>query len=153
MPGSAVMVQTSALNSPSSAKLIESVQFSDGSTPIVSVEQIVNAIKAGGDGRPIDAHVSGDTVIGSLLGLGKTRDLVALNMDGATWQGPTVRFMDRFRSRVCYCSVFEECYVTDSNVSRGRPSYVKKCPAAPSQYEDDITGILGRSTAPKPMAR
>jgi hypothetical protein len=128
---------------------VETVEFWDGAKPIVSADQILQAIKAGGDGRPLDARLGGDTVVGSLVGLGKTRDLVSLEMDSATWEGPTVRFMERFRSRVCYCSVFEECYVTDSNTDRGRPRYVKKCPSVSAQYQDDISGILGRSVAPK----
>lgn len=126
---------------------VETVQFWDGNAPVLSADQIASAIKAEGDGRPLDARLGGETVVGSLIGAGKTKDLVSLEVDRAEWEAPAVRYSSRLRSRVCYCSVFDECYVTDSKADRGRPTYVKTCPAASSQYQDDVSGLLARALA------
>ena len=38
-------------------------------------------------------------------------------------------------ARVCYCSVFDECYLRDS--ARHEPERVRSCPAAPAPYAGD----------------
>ena len=129
---------------------VETVELWDAGKPMISPDQIIHAIEVSGDGRPLAAGVSGETVIGSLLGVGKSRNVVALEMQSPTWDASAARFLTRFRSRVCYCSVFDECYITDSKKDRGRPAYVKKCPVVSSAYEDGMASVLTHVGADKP---
>jgi hypothetical protein len=118
---------------------IETLEFWDGATPLASVRDIAQAIKARGDGRKFDAQLAGSTVIGGLLGAGKSKVVLDLRMDRKTWFSPAARFAGAAQDRVCYCSV---CFISDSRLRKGRPYAVKVCAPAAHPYDDDLSGVL-----------
>jgi hypothetical protein len=126
---------------------IETLELWDGSTPLTSVRDIVTAIKARGDGRKFHATLAGSTVTDSLLGAGKSKSVLELQMDRQAWLAAAARFSGAAEDRVCYCSVFEECFVADSRLNRGRPGKVKLCPTPAHPYSDDVKDVLGSAVA------
>jgi hypothetical protein len=93
------------------------------------------------------------TAVGSVIGVGETRELLGIGLSEATLRMPAVEFAGQIESRVCFCSVFEECRVADSRVDNGRPGTVDRCPAPEVPYQDDLTRSLPalNATAPRPV--
>jgi len=80
-------------------------------------------------------RVSGD-VRGFMVQAGKDLNLFAWAQPEADprWARLNAAYL-QIGARVCYCSVFEECYVRDS--ARHEPERVRSCPAAPAPYAGD----------------
>ena len=129
---------------------IESVELWVGKTPIADVTGLVTAIKAAGGGGKFEAQLEGRTIAGSVIGARETVTLVALtNADGAHWAQPMVKVAAQQQSRVCYCSVFDECYVVDTRIKRGHPLRVDACAVPPTAFSDDPAEILSGRTGAK----
>ena len=121
---------------------IETVELWDGSRPLESVSDLLAAVKARGNGQALSARIAGETLTGSLLGAGKSKNLFSMEVDRATWFAPVLRFSNIVNSRVCYCSVFDECFVSDSRIDASRPHHVKICPAPPHPYKEDVANVM-----------
>jgi len=121
---------------------IQSIELWDNGKPLRSVEEIGAAIKSAGDGVHGNAELEGATVIGSLLGAGKSKTFVRFKFTGIkTWFPVLSKTLFGFESRVCYCSVFDECHVSDSRVSKGRPVSVGECPIPSVPFDDNISSL------------
>jgi hypothetical protein len=136
------VVRITAENNGVGPARIESLEFWDGGRPLTSVRDVVTAIKSRGDGRKLTSQLAGSTVVGGLLGASKSKAILELRLDRKTWFGPAAQFSAAAQDRVCYCSVFDECFVADSRVHKGRPSAVRICPTPAHAYQDDISGVL-----------
>jgi len=90
------------------------------------------------------------TAVGSVIGVGETRELLDIAMSEATLRMPAVEFAGLIESRVCFCSVFEECRVADSRVDNARPRTVDRCPVPQVPYQDDLTHSLPALNANTP---
>lgn len=122
---------------------VETVELWTGNTPIVDANQIGKLIKANGGGQTLNVQVEGATVIGSVLGARET--IVPLSIattDRERWGLAMVKTAAAMESRVCFCSVFDECHIADSRTKAGRPARVDACPAAPTSFRDDIAGLM-----------
>jgi len=131
---------------------IETIEVWNGSTPVAAATDIGAALKAAAGGQSFSAQLDGSSVRGSLIGAAKSRTLVRYQIpDGAAWVTPAVKVSNALQGRICYCSVFDECYVTDTRANAGRPSHVKECVAPPHPYNDDIGHVLvsAQANAPK----
>ena len=80
-------------------------------------------------------RLSGD-VRGAMLPAGRDLNLFAWPRPEADprWARLEAAYL-QIGARVCYCSVFDECYVRDS--ARREPGRVRACPAAPAPYAGD----------------
>ncbi len=139
---------------------VETMEIWDGVRPIETIPALVDAVKSRGGGGKLEADVGGGQPVGSLIGAGKNKDLIAIRTDRKLWYSPVVQFATAFQSRVCYCSVFDECFVSDSRVERGRPRHVGVCPKPAHEYQDDLAGFIATKvagsnspTGPKAQAR
>jgi hypothetical protein len=122
---------------------IESIEFWENGEPVRSAEDFVKAIKSAAGDVHGKADFSGATVVGSLIGAGKTKKLVQFKFsDQARWYPILAKLGFGLESRVCYCSVFDECYVSDTRANHGRPIAVNRCPAPPAPYDDDFSKLV-----------
>jgi hypothetical protein len=142
-----LVLRVSADNNGVGPARVETLELWEGATPLVSVRDVLAAIKARGDGRRLDAQLAGSTVIGGLLGAGKSKSVLELRMDRKTWFTAAATFAAAAQDRVCYCSVFDECFMSDSRLHKGRPYAVKVCPVPAQPYDDDISGVLAEAAA------
>ena len=94
----------------------------------------ISGFAAGLPKAPLNFSTS--TVIDEVLPARDSINFVSLPAEGnsqASWDAANV---ERFavRVRICYCSVFDECFVRDS--AERRPERVKECqPSQPLQYK------------------
>jgi hypothetical protein len=121
---------------------IESIELWENGVPVHSASEIVDAIKSAASAAHGHTDLEASTVIGSLIGAGKTKTLIRLKFaDGADWYPALAKVLFGMESRVCYCSVFDECHVSDSRVRRGIPTAVKECPEPAVPYSDDLKNV------------
>lgn len=45
--------------------------------------------------------------------------------------------LSKLSFRMCYCSVFDECYVSDGRLRSARPQRVSACPVVAAPFDDD----------------
>lgn len=52
----------------------------------------------------------------------------------------------KLEAKICYCSVFEECYLANSADNNGRATPVTSCPAVAGAFQDnEDMSDLGRA--------
>lgn len=128
---------------------VETLELWNGNTPIADVNQLGKLIKANGDGARFPVQLAGATVVGTVIGARETITAVSIaTAEIDQWATPMVKTATALESRVCFCSVFDECRVSDSRAANGRPVLVEKCPVPPVPFKDDIAGMM--IAAPKP---
>jgi hypothetical protein len=128
--------QLQAANSGIGPAEIHSVMVLVDGQPVRNLEELLKAccgvVQRGSVGR--------STLTGLMIGAGQTLDYVSAGPSSpAAVRGLNQKFSDRrLETRVCYCSVFEECWVRSSFDARQgiRPRPVKSCPMGPYQYRD-----------------
>jgi hypothetical protein len=128
---------------------IETIELWENGRPLRSARDIgteINKIY----GSHFDANIEGGTVLGSLIGPGKNRNFIGYKFDGAQKWYPTLsKTLFGLQSRICYCSVFDECHVTDSRIDRGHPKSVKHCPVPEVPYDDNFSDMALKGGLPK----
>jgi hypothetical protein len=126
---------------------VETLQIWNGDTPVTTADQIGKIIKANGDGSALKGRLEGDTVVGSLVGAGKSKTLVSIAPDdGQKWYLAFARTALSLRTRVCYCSVFDECYAAENGAKAGRPVHVKTCAAPDTPYVGDLSSLVEQNS-------
>lgn len=129
---------------------LETLEIWSGAQPLASVVDVLAALKNTALGAPVPARIAGMTAVGSVIGIGETRELLEIALSEATLRMPAVEFAGLIESRVCFCSVFEECRVADSRVDNGRPRIVEHCRVPEVPYQDDLTRSLPTQNASTP---
>ncbi|MDX2233351.1 MAG: hypothetical protein NW200_02520 [Hyphomonadaceae bacterium] len=129
---------------------LETLEFFNPQGPVTDASAIGAWVKTLGDGKPLSAQVQGGTVVGNVIGVGEESLIIALIApDEATWSTPFVAAATALETRICYCSVFDDCYVSDSRRDNGRPERMTRCPRPVSSYDDDVSSlILGPARPP-----
>lgn len=132
---------------------VETIELWENGKPLRSAADIGAAIKAI-DGAHYVANIEGGTVLESLIGAGKKRTFIRFKLQGVQKWFPTLsKVLFGLESRVCYCSVFDECHVSDSRVEKGHPKSVKQCPTPDAPYNDNFSDLAlksGSLNAPSP---
>ncbi len=137
-----IVLSTDLTNNGVGPARIESIELWQHGVPAHSASDLANAIKSGAGAPHGHATIEGTTVIGSLIGAGKTKTLIRFKFaDGAEWFPVLSKVLFGLESRVCYCSVFDECHLSDSRVNRGVPTAVKQCPVPVAPYSDDLSNL------------
>ncbi len=121
--------------------LVQSVEVWDGARPVASIKALLKTVAdAGGTGsRPLDYLMS--DVTGSVVASRETAKL----LDVVLPKVPVVTLVPlsaRLRVRVCYCSVFDDCYIRDTATPRARPEAVKACPVPAVAFDDGATDTI-----------
>jgi hypothetical protein len=128
---------------------VESLELWDAGTPITDAALLAKRIKAAGDGGSLNARLEGASIVGQVVGARETVSVVAFETpETARWSLPMIKLASQLQTRVCYCSVFDECYVADSRVANGRASHVETCPVPQTAYSDDVGATLLGQAAP-----
>jgi hypothetical protein len=104
--------------------------------PVANLKELAIACCAGAD-----QHVKGSfgtsSVRGNVLPARETIHFVSLRKDRNAPEIWAIANRERFNvsERICYCSVFDDCWVATSNSMK--PTAVKECtPSQPVQYSD-----------------
>ncbi|KPF73293.1 hypothetical protein IP88_09510 [alpha proteobacterium AAP81b] len=148
LPGS-VRFEVAVRNNGVGPARVESLELWDGTTPIRDAAGLAARLKLAGGGMPLSARLEGASIIGQVVGARENVKVVAFDgSDAARWGLPMVQLAGQLETRVCYCSVFDECYVADSRANHGRAEHVEKCPAPAAAFDDDIGRTLLARQAP-----
>lgn len=131
---------------------VETIELWENGKPLRSASDIGAAIKAV-DGAHYVANIEGGNVLESLIGAGKKRTFIRFKLAGVQKWFPTLsKVLFGLESRVCYCSVFDECHVSDTRVEKGRPKSVKQCPTPPVPYDDNFSDLAFKSAVSSPSS-
>lgn len=130
---------------------VESLELWDGATPIGDASVLAKRLKAAGDGGSLNARLEGASITGQVIGAREAVTVVAFETpETGRWSLPMIRLAGNLESRVCYCSVFDECYLADSRRQRGRAEHVEKCPVPKGLFADDVGDTLLKQVPSKP---
>jgi hypothetical protein len=122
--------------------------WSDG-TAVASVDQLGKLLKAAGAGQPLRTNVEGATVVGEILGVRDSTSFLRITApDLQQWGLPFANVGVSLKARVCYCSVFDECFVADDRKQTSRSVRVSHCPAVEVPFQDDVSVFLRQQRAP-----
>lgn len=114
---------------------IEGMEVSYEGKPVKGVHELLKACcSSTGSSSRLTWRVS--TANGEILRPGEEKNFLYINRsaDDALWARVN-ELAGKVGLKVCYCSVFDECWVTQSTASN-KAERVKACPADWSQYAD-----------------
>ncbi|ACJ00386.1 hypothetical protein RC1_3018 [Rhodospirillum centenum SW] len=136
---------------------LETLEIWHGDTPLSDARALIDALAA--EAKPaipsLSARLEARSLVGTVIGAREDSALLTVAPeDSGAWQLPIIRFAVRVQSRLCYCSVFDECYVSDTRARRGRPERVAHCPEPAVPYRDDTTDLIdAMPAAPGPVTK
>lgn len=114
---------------------VETLELWHGGEPVRDMRTLVDAV-AGNDSAAFE--VESASVTGFVVGARQKVMLVSLTArDGPRWVATLLRGADAIKARICYCSVFDECYVNDTRDRQPRPLRVEVCPVPAQPFRDD----------------
>jgi hypothetical protein len=113
---------------------IEGMELSYDGKPVASADALLKACCSGDKGEAPQRWMS--SANGEILRPGEEKNFLRLNkaVDARQW----ARMADmpaKVAIKVCYCSVFDECWVTQSSANN-KAEHVRACPANWTQYRD-----------------
>lgn len=131
---------------------IETLELWNGKTPIENIDAIGKLVKDKSDSQSLNAVSQSATVIGSIIGARDTIIPVAIESTAVRgWEQSMVATAGNLESRVCFCSVFDECRVADSREKSPKPVVVASCPVPTISFSDDVSSLmLSRANASSP---
>jgi hypothetical protein len=128
------VIRLSAINEGIGPAKIETAQVTVDGRPVEGVAQLLRGCCGRGD----YAAVSTSTLRGRMVRPGDSVDYVvfadASGSDAAAAAFDRARQSDRIVTRLCYCSVFDDCWVADSRDPT--PDPVKQCGPVASPYRE-----------------
>lgn len=150
--GSAAQMQLLLENNGVGPARIESIEIWHHGQALADVAALTRAIAS----SHVDAKfvVNGNRIAGSVIGAQEKQVLVSLTeAHGAHWAATLLRDAGDLQTRICYCSVFDECYVNDTRAARPRPVRVDRCPVPVVAFHDErsadeLAAMAGRTDAP-----
>jgi hypothetical protein len=112
---------------------VRSVSVTVDGRPVANMKELIKACCSG----PGDTQIASATLLNRMVQAGQTLEYVmAFGLAANSPAGKALikaSATDRIVTSICYCSVFEECWVNSS--SRGsRPKRVAACPIPAVQY-------------------
>lgn len=142
---------------------IESVEIWKGSKPIRSPDELLRSIDdtklirlRTGDGKLAPTVViRSSSILGEIVAARSSQTIFSIESQSSTLKARFIAHANQLKSRVCYCSVFNDCYIVETGRERGRPTSVLACPAPQTPFDDGFTehvrGLLGdTSTESRP---
>lgn len=134
--------------------LVETLEFWVGDKPIANSAAMIRHLKErAAIDQPTPGRVEGASVVGGFLGAKESHDLLAFTPTAdPRWFAAMLRTAEELRSRVCYCSVFDECYVADSRAENARPKPVDNCPKPEVAFRDSAIELLPNLVGSSPTA-
>jgi hypothetical protein len=145
-PGSA-RLSIAATNNGVGPARIDSLELFSGNKPLHDAGAIIEAIKvagrAAGNGAAVAGHLEGASAVDTVLGAHETTVITRFVVsDGSLWTMPMVKVGSAIETRICYCSVLDECFRDDSRLARHRPEHVESCPLTDTMFNDRIAETL-----------
>lgn len=132
----AVQLQLMIENNGVGPARIESIEIWHRGQALGDVATLTRALGSG----HVDSGlaVAGNRIVGSVIGAQQRQMLVSLTAaDGAHWAATMLRDAGNLQARICYCSVFDECFVNDTRASPHRPQRVEACPVPAVKFDDE----------------
>jgi len=130
---------------------LETLEIWHDDTPLKNADELGRWLKELGGGRSLIAQLEGSTVIGNVLGADGETEMVALStIEGEAWGQVFIKAASSIESRMCYCSVFDDCYVTDTRDARRRAKTVGSCPVPAVAYDDDLAAVMAKQSPTPP---
>lgn len=131
---------------------VDSLELWDENGPVTNLRELGGRVKAAGDGRPFKAQVAAANDVGTVLGAGESATVVELaTMDGTSWFKPMLKAIDGLQSRVCYCSVLDKCFLSDSRSTPAKPMPVARCPVPAHPYDGHLAPQMLPNPGGSPM--
>lgn len=111
---------------------IEGMELSYDGKPMAGVEALLNACCSAANGEAPQRWMS--SANGEILRPGEEKNFLKLNKpaDAVQWTRMT-ELPAKIEVKVCYCSVFDECWVTQSS-THNKAEHVQACPTNWTQY-------------------
>jgi hypothetical protein len=107
---------------------VETLEVFWSDHPVRTAHELLRACCATSEDADLVSHVGTEDLQGSMLLAGEWRRLLVIPGDGET-KALAARFQDAYpkvEMRACYCSVFDECWL--SNLETLHPQSVTSCP-------------------------
>lgn len=149
-PSGGVLLQLTLRNTGVGPARIETLAMSAGGVPLASLGDLVSTLTAAAQQDNFSARVGIESVVGSLIGAGRQTHLLQAQFDDAAiWFKPVLSTANKIEMQVCYCSVFDECFMVRTGQ---RAVSVKQCvkPAVP--YNDRSKEMLQHNPVAAPAA-
>ena len=113
---------------------VETLELGYRDAPIADIAALVQVL-----GGSAAFKVESASVSGFVIGAQQKQMLVTLTAtDGVRYVETLLQGAGAIKARICYCSVFDECYVNDTRDRQPRPQRVADCPVPPQPFRDDI---------------
>lgn len=114
---------------------VETLELWFRGQPLADIAALVQAL-----GGSAAFKVESASVSGFVIGAQQKQMLVTLTAtDGVRYVETLLQGAGAIKARVCYCSVFGECYVNDTRDRQPRPLRVDACPVPKQPFRDDMT--------------
>lgn len=95
----------------------------------------------------------GGAVDDSVLAAKEKDNLLLINSPNEAHKAGYMKVAASLESRLCFCAVFDECYVVDSRKKPVRSTRIDKCPVPATPYAGDLTGLaLGKAGEVRPAS-
>lgn len=119
---------------------VESLELRLGGKAVTTPRELVNALASAHGGSIGGVRIESGNIVGRLVGANRSEEFFKISAAQPDPTAPlqTLKAYGGMDTRLCYCSVFDECYVADSRVERGRPKHVERCVAVASGYHEDL---------------
>lgn len=114
---------------------VETLELWYRGAPLADIAALTQAL-----GGSKTLKVESASVSGFVIGAQQKQMLVTLTAaDGVQRVESLLQGAGNLKARLCYCSVFDECYVNDTRDRQPRPQRVADCPVPPQPFRDDIS--------------
>ena len=141
-PGSASF-DINVTNSGVGPARIETIELWDGDRVIRDGGMVADAIKHHMGEKSISFTWKAESIQGTLLGAGKSSKMLSFEFnDSFASPEKLLKAAQKFETRICYCSVFNECYESDSRKAKGRPIDVDRCEAKPGAFDEALSRYI-----------
>lgn len=122
---------------------VETLELWHRDVPLADIAALTQALGGG-------FKVESASVSGFVIGARQKQMIVTLTAaDGVHRVAALLQGAGAITARVCYCSVFDECYVNDTRDRQPRPQRVKACPVPKQPFRDDLSTAELAAMAPK----
>lgn len=150
-------LQISVANTGVGPARLETLELWHDGKPLADARALIDTMAEQGKaaGASLSANVEAMSLVGTVIGAREDRPLLTITpKDTDLWRLHVIRFAVQLQSRICYCSVFDECSVSDTRVQKGRPARVEHCPEPAVPYTDDTTDLIdAMPAAPGPVTK
>ena len=127
-------IQLRVMNDGVGPAKVESFEVWWGDRPLANPEELLKACCSEGDGKPPMVGVSEALISPRILRAGQSESFLSVELkpdNTALWQRLNVERLN-LKFRICYCSVFDECWT--GGLKTTRAEHVRECPTPAVPY-------------------